>query len=412
MLNRSNKISHLGLFSFYGLSVLLLLFGSSTAEGATYYVATSGSDANPGTSSNPWRNPQKCAASPIQAGDTCIVRKGTYEEPNRNGIVVYVRASSPAGTASQPITIKSETPLDAKIIIPSSVNAANAGFYVTRPYYIIEGFDISGGENDGDSASHHAITFSPSATGGIARLNSIHHVGRTVCSDTVYGFDGVFVHATSDVLIERNTIYSIGRLRDGENGCSTIRFQNDHGIYAAATTNLTIRRNVFYDTNRGWPIHIYKSREKTTNLNISHNTLAGRSPTGKPYGHILLANTINGASIKNNISVDAQTGMVNAYALTATDIIVSHNLSDTLEKTGLSMSGVTFTNNIQRNTNLGFIDKSRNDFRLTSASAAINRGTTVGVPPVRDGAPDIGAYEFSEQDDVSYLAAPTGLNVR
>jgi hypothetical protein len=111
---------------------------------------------------------------------------------------------------------------------------------------------------------------------------------------------------------------------------------------------------------------------------------------------ILLANTVNGANIKNNISTDAQTGMVNMYSLSASNVIVSNNLSDTLEKTGFSVAGVTFSDNIQRSTNLRFIDKSRNDFRVTSGSAAINSGTTIGVPSVKDSAPDIGAYEFSE----------------
>jgi len=414
MIHRSNKLPHCISFYFQGALVLLVLLGAIPVQADTYYVATTGNDSNPGTLNHPWRNLQKCAAAPVQAGDTCIIRNGTYTDPTGKGLLVYASTSrsSPSGTASQPITIKSETPLGAVIVLNNSVNDVNAAFYISRPYYIIQGFDISGGDNNGNSVSYAGIVFSSSATGGIARLNAIHHLGRTVCSNSVYGFVGVLIQETSDVLVERNQIYSIGRLRDGENGCSTKLFQNDHGIYIAGGKNITVHRNVIHDTNRGYAIHVHKSRGTTTNLTISHNTFSGRSPTGKPAGHILLGNTLNGASIKNNISVDAQTGMVNAYALTATDVIVSHNLCDTLEKTGLSMSGVTFTNNIQRSTNLGFIDKSRNDFRLTSASAAINRGTTVGVPPVKDGSPDIGAYEFSEENDFSLPAAPTELAIR
>ena len=76
--------------------------------------------------------------------------------------------------------------------------------------------------------------------------------------------------------------------------------------------------------------------------------------------------------------------MVNIYSLTASNVIVSNNLSHTLEKTGLGVAGVTFSNNIQRSTNLGFVNKSQHDFRLTSGSTAINSGTTVGVPSVKD----------------------------
>lgn len=396
---------------FLGMAVLLSI-NCASAHATTYYVAMTGSDSNPGTLDNPWRTPQKCATSPMQAGDTCIIRSGIYADPNKQGVVVYARENSPSGRSSQPITIKSEIPLGAKMIVPSSINGANAAFYITRPYYIIEGFDITGGDLDDDSVSYAGIVFTSSATGGIARLNTIHHIGRTICSNSAYGFSGMFITGTSNVLVEHNQFYSIGRLRNGENGCSTTKNQHDHGIYLAGTTNLIVRRNVFYDTNRGWPIHVYKSGGTTTNLVIYHNTFDGHSPTGKPAGHILLANTIKGAYIINNISSDAQIGMVNTYALTASDVIVSYNLSDTLEKTGLSIGGVTFSNNIQRGTNLGFIDRSRNDFRLTSASTAINRGTKEGVPPVKDGAPDLGAYEYSEQSRESSLAAPADLAVQ
>jgi parallel beta-helix repeat protein len=48
--------------------------------GGTYYVATTGSDANPGTESLPWRTIQK-AANTLAAGDTAYIRAGTYSEP-------------------------------------------------------------------------------------------------------------------------------------------------------------------------------------------------------------------------------------------------------------------------------------------------------------------------------------------
>lgn len=387
--------------SFAGMGMLFLLLGTPLAQGATYFVATTGNDSNPGTSDRPWRNPQKCAAAPIQGGDFCIVRSGTYMAPNESGIVVYASRSSPAGTESQPITIKSEAPQGALITIPSTKNGLNAGFYLTRPHYIIEGFDISGGANTGDVVGLAGIEFAPSATGGVARFNSIHHIGQTICSNSPYGISGIGIHETADVLIEYNRIHSIGRLRNGENGCSTIRSQNDHGLYIKSTSNTTVRRNVIFDTNRGWPIHVYKPGGATINLNIYHNTFSGHSPTGRPAGHILLSKTINGANIRNNISSDAQTGMITVYSLTASHIVVSHNLSDTLEKTGLNIAGVTFSNNIQYVDHLGFADKSQNDFRLTAESSAIDRGTTIGVPPVKDQAPDIGAYEFSEQNSAS-----------
>jgi Right handed beta helix region/Protein of unknown function (DUF1565) len=49
------------------------------ATGNTYYVATNGSDSNPGTLSKPWRTIQH-AANTVSAGDTVYVRGGVYNE--------------------------------------------------------------------------------------------------------------------------------------------------------------------------------------------------------------------------------------------------------------------------------------------------------------------------------------------
>lgn len=407
MVNRFIKYSHCALFLFLGVSVPLILLGTTPAQSATYYVATTGNDSNPGTSSKPWRNPQKCALSPIKAGDTCIVRAGTYSDSNGDGVVVYVYPSnSPPGTASQPITIKSEKLNGAVIVVPSDKNGF--GFIVKRPYYIIEGFDISGGNYSGSSGAGIGINILSGGNGVTIRSNSIHHIGRKACTDSTNGYAGIVVREVSGVLVERNRIYSVGRKRKGESGCSTIRDSLDHGVYITRTSSVTVRRNVIYDTNRGYPIHVY--RGTTTNLSVHHNTLSGKSPTGKPNGHILLSSTITTANIKNNISIDAQTGMINLYNLSASKVNITHNMSNTTTNgSGVGKSGVTFSNNFEKISNLGLSNKSTNDFRLTSGSPAINRGTTLGVPPVPDQAPDISAYEYSVQNSSSSPLTPTGL---
>lgn len=388
-----------------GVYTLLILLGTVTAQGATYYVATTGSDSNPGTSVSPWRNPQKCAFSPIKAGDTCIVRTGTYTDSNGDGYVVFVYATrSPSGTASSPITIKSEKPLGAAIVAPSNRNGF--GFMVQRPYYIIEGFDISGANNNSSSGAGVGINLASTATGTIIRSNSIHHIGRASCTNSSSTFSGVQIKSTSGVVIERNRIYSIGRRRNGELGCSTNKYGHDHGIYISGGSNTIVRRNVIYDSNRGFPIHVYGGT--TTYLSVYHNTFSGRSPTGKPSAQIMLSSTIKTASIKNNTSSDAQTGMITLSNLRASGVTVNYNLSSTRTLVGSPVSGTTFSNNTE-NANPAFIDKSRNDFRLTSSSPIINRGTTSGVPPVKDGRPDASAYEYAEQNNTSSPLTPTGL---
>jgi hypothetical protein len=71
-----------------------LRFNKVCTADSTYYVATTGSDANPGTLSSPFQTIQKCA-SIATAGDTCLIRQGTYRE-------TVTPANS--GTAASPIT--------------------------------------------------------------------------------------------------------------------------------------------------------------------------------------------------------------------------------------------------------------------------------------------------------------------
>src|SRR5690606_37131334 len=66
-----------------GLSAVALLglfaVGLKPVEAATYYVATWGSDGNPGSESAPFRTIGR-GASAANAGDTVYVRGGTYVE--------------------------------------------------------------------------------------------------------------------------------------------------------------------------------------------------------------------------------------------------------------------------------------------------------------------------------------------
>ena len=62
-----------------GLLLVALAFGSLIAEGADFFVSTSGADTNPGTLASPWRTIQK-AVNTVIAGDKVNIRSGTYAE--------------------------------------------------------------------------------------------------------------------------------------------------------------------------------------------------------------------------------------------------------------------------------------------------------------------------------------------
>jgi Pel9A-like, right handed beta helix region/Periplasmic copper-binding protein (NosD) len=80
------------------VGLILLGAGVRAASATTYYVATSGADANAGTEEKPFRTIQKAADAAV-AGDTVFVRAGIYNES------VYIKNS---GAPGNPIVLEGE----------------------------------------------------------------------------------------------------------------------------------------------------------------------------------------------------------------------------------------------------------------------------------------------------------------
>jgi len=90
------------LLALSSIMLLVLLTGAiwspRAATAATYYVATTGNDANPGTQAQPFRTIQKGLAV-VRAGDTLYLRGGTYDGFNAQNQTI------PSGTSwENPIT--------------------------------------------------------------------------------------------------------------------------------------------------------------------------------------------------------------------------------------------------------------------------------------------------------------------
>ena len=92
MTHRKTFISSLAL----GLLVVTLLAVPAVASAATYYVATTGSDSNPGSVSAPWRT-IRFAVSRLSAGDTLYIRGGLYTGATDN--IDSQSATVPSGTS-------------------------------------------------------------------------------------------------------------------------------------------------------------------------------------------------------------------------------------------------------------------------------------------------------------------------
>ncbi len=94
-----------------GLSLIACGGGSSSTPspsptpggGNTYYVSTSGSDSNPGTREQPWRNPGY-ASRRLEPGDTLIILGGRYVLEEYDSDIIIPSS----GRADAWITIKGE----------------------------------------------------------------------------------------------------------------------------------------------------------------------------------------------------------------------------------------------------------------------------------------------------------------
>ena len=405
------------------LVVMCLLVLCGTGQAATYYVSTSGNDTTgDGSSSNPWRNLQQCVAvgTPLAAGDTCIVRSGTYTNETGaipggwKGRVMVIGSTAPVATGAQPITIRSEVPLGATIEVPNTwpgvdcnaVSCPFAGIYIAgRSYYIIEGFQfVRPGSAYYTQAATAGVSVISASSGITIRGNHFHDIGRTVCHNGINGQGGIFAQTPTDMVIEHNQFNTIGRRRNGESGCVTTIFHHDHAIYAENSTNLTIRRNICWDVNRGFCVNL-KARTagtKTAHTAIYNNTFSGGSPTLNPSGQIALTDVLDDVQIKNNIFHDPANGYVvwwaSSSATTGAGVILTDNLTNSpnteanITELYLRPASLVSATSNNMNTSPGFVDAGGQDYRLASGSQAIDNGENIGLP-FSGAKPDQGVYE-------------------
>lgn len=82
-----------------------LLVLSSLASAATYYIAPTGKDSNPGTIDSPWANWSKLESVRLQPGDIVYIRGGIYRTTKGNSSSCHVRWTGFNGTSENNIKI-------------------------------------------------------------------------------------------------------------------------------------------------------------------------------------------------------------------------------------------------------------------------------------------------------------------
>jgi len=341
------------------------------ASAATYYVATTGSDSNPGTQSAPFRHLSKAALTATQPGDTVIVMDGTYDNegvvaPNIVVILAY------SGTAGNPITFRAQN--RGKAILDSmnsstttSCDGASAYFGLkSTSFIVIQGFVIQRGCDSGiqtDGAAHD-ITI---------RWNEIRNIANHTVTDQI-GRNGIYLHASEyNFTFYGNSFHDIGRT-DGQ---TLLHF--DHGIYSQGQ-NMTIINNIFYNMNRGFSV---QTADGASNWLIANNTFAFGNANGEA-GQIMFWNTNSNITIRNNIFCNPNSSAITRYTATISGSVFDHNLIYGVSTVISDPTGFTIGAN-QIGVDPLFVNASTApyDFHLQPSSPGIDAGVT-----------DVGAHEY------------------
>lgn len=418
------------------------------AAGTTYYVAPTGNDADPGTIDRPWRTLAKAATS-LAAGDTVLVRGGTYRE------AVTLRAS---GTTGAPITLAAYpgeiATLDGTGLVVVAdggvlhidgasnvtvrglrvVNSSGAGIYVTNASAVT----VDGTVTYNTFSSGIGVWWSRDATITGNDVGLACNGGPQECI-TVAGTDGF--------LVATNRVHDGGPSTNGAEGIDAkegsangkiCRNHVDHtqalGIYVDAwdkyTHDIEVFGNVVHDTlaNNGLVlaseaggllerIKVYNNvayNNRYSGIVISRNGLAATHPMraitivnntfvnngGADWGGGISVDnpTIESVVIRNNICSQNSVFQIEVEPDVPTGgLAIDHNLIDGFRGYQSETYGsASVAGDAQ------FVDLATADFHLRASSPAIDRGSAAEAPafdfdgyarPVGAGF-DIGAFEY------------------
>ncbi|MET7388601.1 sigma-70 family RNA polymerase sigma factor [Streptomyces sp. NPDC005529] len=410
----------------------------------TYFVSSSGSDSNSGTSAgSPFRTLQK-AGDLAGPGDVVAVMNGTYAEPRKGANVLTIKHSGRPGapitftaypghhpvlnpkTAWNGISIYGASHIVIKNLEVKGNNAAlslagaERSSSKTDPTYNTNCISVEKNRESGAFPHHVDIIGNlvhDCAGGGISAIEADHvnitdnHVYSNAWF-TVYGSSGISILTPHDTGAGDPGTYKIritgNRVHDNETkvkweGCRC--YSDGNGIIVdttkgdaqrgrpAYTGRVLVANNISYD-NGGSGIHAYKSQH----VDIVNNTayLNGRSTrVTTPYAN-LFANDSTDVRLLNNIAYGHPGQATNSN---------SHNVDVTYDYNvyfGGKAPEVKGPHDLIANPKFTAASKSPNaDFRLTKGSPAIGSATPLTAITTdftgatrKVGAPDRGAYSF------------------
>jgi hypothetical protein len=368
---RTNK-----LLSFTIAAMFAAAGSASAAVTGNLYVATTGSDSNPGTQAKPVKTIARADAL-ARAGYVIHVAPGTYKVSapalGSNGIL-----TTKSGTAADRIKFVSDVKWGAKIV----VSGIGVTWHSKGSYVDIDGFEISGSGRQGILGAGSNLTITN---------NFVHDLTVTGgCNGS--GGAGINTYGVGNVTIERNIVRNIGYKMIGT--CSTVQ-----GIYNASANNVIKNNIVSGVASVGIQQWHGGTASTIVNNTIFHNKVGiligqgdgGATSIGSQNNYV--ANNIVYDNKTYGIIENGKIGSNNRYV---NNLVASSGTAVKLQK-GV-VSGTISSNPLFVNYQVN----GSGDYRVYSGSPVIDRGTATqapktdiaGVARPRGAAVDIGAYEF------------------
>ena len=404
---------------------LLMATGDTLAPASTsvrdYYVATNGSNSNPGTISQPFLTIAK-GVSVLTPGDTLFVESGTYAES--------LQATIPGGTSwSNPVTVMAY-PGDTVTIEPTSQQDAESVFMfygADEQYIIAQGFIINA-----RNVTNDAVKITNSSSAGAAS-----HIKIADCEIENAPQNGILTTDGAGY----NQFLNLNVHNNGDT-----RFRN--GLYLSTANNVVSGCTVY--SNSGTGISIY-SEASTTDCN--NNIVSGNISYNNGIRTSTLASGIDiasgtGIQVYNNICYGNNSDGIQVDYWSPTHVTVVNNTCVGNSGNGIYVGngtdgdeggpavGTLVENNICYNnaqgdfTNLGtsttqltnlfginplFVNLAGDNFHLTAGSPAIDAGTATNAPSTDfagNARPQGSSYHIGAYEYVSAAPTPTPTPTR
>jgi serine protease AprX len=257
------------------VALFLPALTENVASAATYYVATSGDDANSCATAQDISSPKLTIASGLtcmSAGDTLLIRGGTYIERIHSGFntiptgTSWSNAPIIAGYPGETATLRPGTGFEVIGLAASHIQ------YVIFKNLHLDATGVNFGIETGNGANH-------------IRFQNVEVFNATMSGVlTVYGTQ----------VAPANTYHEFLSCHIHHNGSS--RF--DHGLYIGTSSNL-IQGCSIHD-NAGWGVHIFGDRAVNNNT-VRDSESYNNSAKDTSSAGIVLSSGANNVAFNNTV---------------------------------------------------------------------------------------------------------------